>query len=121
MNVILASVRWQFVLLSLDDIFVFSQSQADHFEQVRLVRLLLYKAGVTLKLKKCKLFADTIDYLDHVIPPGHLELVELTTQTAVELEHPTTQTEIWVFMGLCNIFRWFAPSFAHLAGPLARK
>lgn len=55
---------------------------------------LLYEAGVTLKLKHASLFADTIDYLGHVIRPGCLELTEHATDAVAKLDHSTTQNEL---------------------------
>lgn len=62
MDVIPSSVRWQSGLVYLDNIVVFAKSSQNHIEQVRRVSRLLYGAGVTLKLKKCKFFAYTINY-----------------------------------------------------------
>lgn len=88
MDVIFASVRLQLNLLYLDDIVVFSRSLAVHIEQVRRVLRLLYEAVVTIKLKKCKFFAETVDYVGHAIRPGRLEHAEHATETV-------TQRSIW--------------------------
>lgn len=62
MDVIPALLRWQFALVSLQDILVFSKSPEVHIEQFRRVLRLLFKAVVLLKLKKYMSFAETIDY-----------------------------------------------------------
>lgn len=64
----------------------------DHIGQVQHVLRLLYKAGVTLDLKKYQLFAETIDYLSLVIRRGRLEHARYTTDAVTKLERPTTQT-----------------------------
>lgn len=46
---------------------------------------LLCKAGVMIKLKKSRLFAEIIDYLGHVIRPDHLKLAEHRTDAAEKL------------------------------------
>lgn len=52
----------------------------DHIEQVWCILRLLYKAGTTLNLKKCKFFVKTIDYLGHVIRLDRLlKLAQYTT------------------------------------------
>lgn len=38
--------------------------------------VILKDAGMSLKLIKCNLFTKTVDYLDHVIRQGKLEVVE---------------------------------------------
>lgn len=37
------------------------------------------------------------------------------------LQTPSNNTELRYFLRLCNIFRWFGPSFAWIAAPLNRK
>lgn len=121
MGSILFSVCWQFALLFLDDIVVFLKPTQDHIDQVRRVLQLLYRASVTLKLKECKLYAEQIDYLGHVIRPGCLELSEHTTDAVVKLIGSTVQMKLCSFLGLCKVSRRFVPNFTHVAVPLKKK
>lgn len=84
MDIVLASVRWQFLLVYLAGIVVFFNSPASHIEQARREFRLLYKARVTIKLNNRKFYADTADYIGHIIRPG-LGLAEHTTDGVVEL------------------------------------
>lgn len=52
MDIILASVKWQFALVYLDGVLVFSNSSDENIAQVCLVVTLLRDAGVALKLQK---------------------------------------------------------------------
>lgn len=60
-DVILSSVKWQFALFYLDNIATFSKSSEQHIDNVLKVLILLKKADVTCKLKKCRVFTETID------------------------------------------------------------
>lgn len=82
MDVINASVKWQFVLVYLDNITIFSKSPSEHVEHTHQVLHLLSDDGVTLKLKIYSIFTDTIDYFGHIILPGVLE-VETQTPDAI--------------------------------------
>lgn len=75
------------------DIFMFSRSPQDHIDQVRYVLRLLYRAGVTLKLKRYKFFAEVIDHSGQFIRPVCVELAEHSTDTVTKLDHRTAQTE----------------------------
>lgn len=66
-DVVLASVKWQFALVYLDDIIVFSQSIDDHFDHLRTVLTLMLEAGFSLKLNKCFLLRKELEYLGHII------------------------------------------------------
>lgn len=66
-------------------------------------------------------FAETINYLNHVIRPGRLEIAKTTTKAIQELQDPTAQTEVRSFLDLCNVFRRFLPNFLQTAAPLNKK
>lgn len=67
MDVILSSVRRQFTLVYLDDTVGLLKPLANYTKQVQCVLRLLYDAVVTLKLKKCKVFANSTNFLHRVI------------------------------------------------------
>lgn len=71
-DIILYLVRWQFVLVHFGDIVTFSKPPDENIDLGRQFLALLIDAGVTLKLKKSKLFANHIYYLVHIIKPGCL-------------------------------------------------
>lgn len=93
----IVSVRLQFALVYLKDLVVFSKLTMYHIKLVRCVERLLYDAGAILKFKKCRFFAEEIDYTGHVIWPNLLNLTEHVTDKTVELENPTTQIKLRFF------------------------
>lgn len=72
MDVILLTVNWQFALIYLYDIVMLSKSVSNNLSRHCLVLGLLSDAGMSLKLKKCFIFVDKVDYLSHVIKLGKL-------------------------------------------------
>jgi hypothetical protein len=78
----------------------------------------LYRAGLTLNLKKCHFFKDKVDNLGHVIRPGQLSVAEKNTAALKDMMHPTTHTELRSFLGICNVYRRFVKAFAKIAAPL---
>ena len=119
-DVILAGIKWQHCLVYLDDVIVFSNSVERHMVHVDHVLTLLRSAGVSLKLKKCNFFTQSVSYLGHVIRPGRLSLADKNTRALREAKHPSTQTELRSFLGICNVYRRFVPNFARIAAPLNR-
>jgi Reverse transcriptase (RNA-dependent DNA polymerase) len=53
----------------LEDIIVFSKTPAEHMAHLDAVLHRPYRAGLTLNLKKCHFFKETVTYLGHVIRP----------------------------------------------------
>lgn len=60
---------------------------------------LLYKDGVTLKLKNYECLAESIDCLDHVIFTGRFERAEYATDAVIKLKPPPqrrSSIRLWV-------------------------
>ena len=119
MDVILAGVRFDFALVYLDDIIVYSSTFEAHVKQVEKVLQLLKKAKVTLKLKKCRFAVREVEYLGHLIKPGRLEIKEANVRCLRETPFPKTKTQLRSFLGTCNVYRRFVPRFAQIAAPLS--
>lgn len=56
--------------------------------------LLLNKAGVILNPRKCIIFGKKIDYPEHIIQPGKLELPDHATDQAGDLKLPRGVTKM---------------------------
>ena len=120
LDIILSPYRWRTCLVYLDDIIIFSPDYESHITHVDEVLSAIQAAGVSLKLRKCKFFADHVDYLGHVITPGKLHVATTNTDAIRGFLPPRTQTELKSFLGLCNVYRRFVPNFARTAAPLQR-
>jgi len=57
-DIILSGVKWQNVLVYLDDLFIFSADAESYLSRLDTVLSVLRKHGVTLKAQKCHLFSD---------------------------------------------------------------
>ena len=54
----------------LDDIIIFSKDLESHVQHVKTIADRLRKHSLKLKLEKCKLALEEIEYLSHIISPG---------------------------------------------------
>ena len=118
LDILLSRYKWKTCLVYLDDVIIFSRDIESHLDHVEQILTVLHNAGVSLKLKKCNFFTDTVKYLGHIVRPGTLE-VDLATVTALkQATYPKTQTEMRSFLGLCNVYRRFVPQYSKVSGPL---
>ena len=120
-DIILASVKWQYALVYLDDVIVYSKSIEEHFGHLDHVLQLMHDAGLTLKLNKCEFFRSSVDYLGQVISPGKLQVTQRAIEAIKKARHPLNVSEMRSFLGLCNVYRRFVKGFTKIANPLNRK
>lgn len=121
MDVIPLTIKYQFGLVYLDDIVIFSKSVSDHFSHLHSVPGILFDACVLFKLIWCFFFGDKIDYPGHVIKAGKLIMSDKETDSIRELKQPTNMTDLKLFLDLCNVSRRFVPNSARFPAPLNKK
>lgn len=91
------------------------------FSHVKQVLKLLQKAEITIKLKNCRFFTNTVNCFKHKHRLWWLQIALYTIDKIKELEELRNVTELGSFLDLCNVIRRFGPSFTLIAGPLNRK
>ena len=67
MDTVLRPYLGKFIVVFLDDIFVYSKTCKEHKEHLRLVFELLRQHSLFAKESKCVFFAEEIQYLGHII------------------------------------------------------
>ena len=67
MNSVMGEYIDYFVMVYLDDIFVFSSSEYEHEHYLRLVFQKLMEHKLQAKLKKCKFVKPRVKYLGHIV------------------------------------------------------
>ena len=65
LDMILTGFRWEYCLIYMDDVIVFSESFDQHIIDVQNVLRSLTEANETLKPSKCTLFSQKVNYLGH--------------------------------------------------------
>ena len=118
MDILLSDVRWESVIVYLDDIIIFSKSFEEHVRHLRVVLQKLTDSGATLKFSKCKFFRQSVDYLGHHLLPHKLQVLKKNVEAIEKAEAPTTKTQVRSFLGLCGVYRRFVPGYATVAKPL---
>lgn len=88
MDAMIAAAKWEFTIVFLDDIMIFSRFLEEHTSHNRRALSLLISTDVSLRLKKGKLFTEKIDYLGRVIRLRRLEIASHMTDAITVLQSP---------------------------------
>jgi len=70
MNKVFMEYLDRFVVVFIDDILVFSKTEAEHEEHLRLVLQKLREHQLYAKLSKCEFWLKEVSFLGHVISNG---------------------------------------------------
>lgn len=103
---------WNFVLVYIDDIIVFSKSIKEHLAYLDTVLGLLEESGVTLSLSKCFFTQPSITALGHHISRPGLATLEEKVEAIRKWEFPTTLSQLEIAIGFFNYYRQFVEHFA---------
>ena len=78
-----------FVLVFLDDILIYSKTQKEHEEHLRLVLQCLRDNQLYANAAKCKFFKSEIQYLGHVILGDGISVDPTKIQVIIDWPTPT--------------------------------
>lgn len=78
----------------MDDVIIFLKDVESHINHVDIILTCLERAGVTLKVKKCKFSTSELEYLGHIIRPGRLAVDGANTESLKKAQPPTLKTEL---------------------------
>ncbi|KAJ9505134.1 hypothetical protein QJQ45_013443 [Haematococcus lacustris] len=108
----------QFVLVYLDDILIYSRSEAEHQEHLRTVLGLLRQHQLYANLSKCAFFLPSMDFLGHIISAAGIHPDPAKIRAMVEWPVPRNLNDLRSFLGSANYYRRHIHHHAHLILPL---
>jgi hypothetical protein len=102
----------------IDDILIYSKSESDHEEHLRLVLQKLRDNQLYAKYSKCEFWIGEVPFLGHIISNGGISVDPAKVKEIVAWSIPTTVTEIQSILGLVGYYRRFIEGFSKIAKPM---
>jgi len=100
MNDVLRSFLDEFLIVYLDDIFIFSKSQEEHVKYVRKVLDVLKKEQLFLKMSKFEFEKNSLVYLGHIVGGGELNIDPYKVSAILNWAIPKSVTEVRSLLGV---------------------
>ena len=120
MNRVFRDFLDQFVIVFIDDILIYSRTEEQHAEHLRLVLETLKQHQLFAKFSKCQFWLTSIAFLGHVVSGSGISVDPQKIQAVVDWPRPTTVTEVRSFLGMAGYYRKFVQGFSQIATPLTR-
>ncbi|WJX12848.1 hypothetical protein P8452_03301 [Trifolium repens] len=120
MNRIFHSFLDKFVVVFIDDILVYSKSEEEHVEHLRLVLQVLRECKLYANPSKCDFWLEEVNFLGHVISKEGIAVDPAKIDTVLSWKQPQTVTDVRSFVGLAGYYRRFIEGFAKIVAPMTQ-
>ena len=118
MQATMSDFAFQFLLVYLDDLLVYSKTFDEHMEHLERLLQRVTETGLKLKASKCQFLRREVTYLGHTISADGVSCESGKVECVQNWPTPTTTTELRSFLGFASYYRRFISGFARIAGPL---
>jgi hypothetical protein len=108
----------RFVVVFIDDILIYSKSENDHEEHLRLVLQKLRDNQLYAKYSKCEFWIGEVPFLGHITSNEGISVDPAKVKEIVAWSIPTIVTDIRSFLGLVGYYRRFIKEFSKIAKPM---
>lgn len=118
MNKMLKPYLRKFVTVFFDDILVYSKTEAEHLQHLRVVLQVLLEHQFFAKMSKCSFGQETMEYLGHVVSAAGVHVDQSKIKAISEWPEPKNVKQLRGFLGLAGYYRKFVKGYAEIAYPL---
>ena len=110
----------QFIVVFVDDILIYSKSEEEHKDHLRVVLQILRDNQLYVKFNKCKFWLPKVKFLGHVVSAIGVSVDPEKVEAVMSWERLKSIFEILSFLGLAGCYRRFIEDFSQLAAPMTK-
>lgn len=107
-----------FVVAYLDDILIFSKTEAEHIEHVKRVLDKLKRANLLVKPEKCEFHKTELPFLGHIVGGSGIRMDPAKIEAVLSWPTPESVVEVQSFLGYANFYRSYIGKYSKIATPL---
>ncbi|KAL0551316.1 hypothetical protein IC582_010402 [Cucumis melo] len=94
-----------FVIVFIDDILIYSKTEAEHEEHLRMVLQTLRDNKLYAKFSKCEFWLKQVSFLGHVVSKAGVSVDPAKIEAVTGWTRPSTVSEVRSFLGLAGYYR----------------
>ena len=110
----------RFVVVFVDDILIYSKTEEDHEDHLRVVLQTLRDHQLYAKFNKCEFWLTEVRFLGHIMSASGVSVDLDKVEAVMSWERPKSVFEIRSFLRLAGYYRRFIEDFSHLAVPMLK-
>ncbi|WVZ62796.1 hypothetical protein U9M48_012498 [Paspalum notatum var. saurae] len=118
MNKVFMEYLDKFVVVFIDNILIYSKTEKEHEEHLRLVLPKLREHKLFAKLSKCEFWIDQVPFLGHIVSKGGIMVDPSKVSSVMDWKVPENVKEVRGFLGLAGYYRRFIEGFFIVAKPM---
>ena len=107
MDIAFVGEKDKFVVIYLDDITVFSQSNDEHLKHLKQTFLKCRKFGLSLNPKKSHFAVQEGKLLGHLISADGIRIDPERVKSILKISLPRSKKDVQYFIGKINFLHWF--------------
>ena len=110
----------KFVVVFVDDILIYSKSEEEHEDHLRIILQALREHQLCAKFSKCKFWHAEVRFFRHVVSASGVSMDPKKVEADMIWERPKSVFEISSFLGLVGYYGRFIEDFSRLAAPMMK-
>ncbi|WVZ89158.1 hypothetical protein U9M48_035595 [Paspalum notatum var. saurae] len=102
----------------IDDILIYSKTEAEHEKHLRLVLQRLREHKLYAKFSKYEFWIDEVRFFGYIVSKGGIAMDPNKVSTVTNWKVPDIPKEVHGFLGLAGYYRRFIENFSRIAKPM---
>ncbi|KAJ0752836.1 putative nucleotidyltransferase, Ribonuclease H [Helianthus annuus] len=108
----------KFVIIFIDEILIYSQTEAEPEQHLRTILELLKKEQLYAKFSKCEFWIRDVQFLGHLLNENGIHVDPAKIEAIKNWNAPKTPTGVIQFLGLAGYYRGFIKNLSKIPQPL---
>jgi hypothetical protein len=110
----------KFIVVFIDDILIYSKSEEENAQHLRVILQRLRDHQLYAKFSKCAFWLKEVPFLGHIISTEGIAVDPSKAQEVLDWRSPRSVIQIRSFLGLAGYYCRFIPSFSKIAKPMTK-